>query len=101
MRDNGNPLLVANNDPTRLATQDDIRRLKEDCDDVTTYQECGWFCAVGWKGTNRLVHVHFYDEDHFMRSMYPQRMREKHNEEMRRRVERGELPLSFYPRFSA
>lgn len=92
MSDDRNPLLVVNNDPTRPATPDDIRRLKEDCDDVTTYEECGWFCAIGWKGTNRLVHVHFRDRDHFMWSMYPQRMRKQHAEDMRRRIRNGEVP---------
>jgi len=51
-------LLVANNDSTRQARHGD-REILAQCDDVSYYKECGWYCLTGWQGKKRVLHLHF------------------------------------------
>lgn len=51
-------VLTVNNDPTRPLSPQDYRTLREECDNVFTYSEAGWFCVAGYKGDRRLVHGH-------------------------------------------
>lgn len=50
-------MLVANNDPTSRFEGRHVETLAE-CDRVVTYEECGWFCVLGYKGGERVVHAH-------------------------------------------
>jgi hypothetical protein len=65
-------LIIANNDPTERGTAKHIEMLKQ-CDDVTTYTECGWFCVLGYKGDKRIVHVHFNNQAEYDELRNPQR----------------------------
>lgn len=51
-------ILTVNNDPSSRLTSEMVRLLKEECDDVTPYEEAGWFCVIGYKGDRRLVNAH-------------------------------------------
>jgi hypothetical protein len=50
-------LLTVNNDPTGLLSGEHIKALAE-CDDASTYTECGWFCVLGHRDGRRVVHAH-------------------------------------------
>ena len=54
-------LLVANNDPSNKPKTNDQELLAQ-CDDVTLYKECGWYCLIGYKGQKRLLNLHFNSE---------------------------------------
>lgn len=51
-------LITTSNDPSESLKPSHVALLREECDDVKTFSECGWFCVVGYKGTNRLVYAH-------------------------------------------
>jgi len=64
-------VIFASNGPgTERPTPERIRLLKE-CDEVTTYSECGWFCAVGWKRNSygevrKEIGLHFNSHDEYL-----------------------------------
>ena len=51
-------LTTANNDPNSPLSGADVARLRNECDDVRTYSEAGWFCVLGYLGDRRLVNAH-------------------------------------------
>lgn len=57
-------ILIANNDPSERFTHAHAERLKE-CDDVRTYTECCWFCVLGYKSHERVVHAHCNSREEF------------------------------------
>jgi len=59
-------ILTVNNDPSERLTPDHVRLLAE-CDDARAYTECGWFCLLGWKSSNRIVHAHANSAEDFHR----------------------------------
>lgn len=50
-------MLTVNNDPTGRFEGRHIEILAG-CDEVRDYEECGWFCILGYKDGRRVVHVH-------------------------------------------
>lgn len=49
--------------------------LLKECDDVRTFSECGWFCALGFKGRERVVYVHANSFEEYDRMMNPEKYR--------------------------
>lgn len=62
-------ILTTNNDPTRRLSSKHVDLLRNQCDDVRTYMECGWFCVVGYKGDKRLVHAPCNNREEYETSM--------------------------------
>jgi hypothetical protein len=58
-------LLTPNNDPTEKFSSRHVSLLRDECDDIKTYRECGWFCVLGYKGEKRLVHAHCNSEEDY------------------------------------
>jgi hypothetical protein len=46
-----------------------VALLRNECDDVKTFNECGWFCVVGYKGNKRLVYAHCNSLEEYETSM--------------------------------
>lgn len=67
-------LLVVNNDSTSRPGSDFVKKLAE-CDDVSEYTECGWFCVTGWRIVNgeriRHVHTHFNSREEYQNLVEP------------------------------
>lgn len=51
-------LLTTSNDTSERLNRNHVSLLRNECDDVKTFSECGWFCVVGYKGSKRLVYAH-------------------------------------------
>lgn len=62
-------ILVGNNDPSERFTDSHARMLREDCDDVRTYRECGWVCVLGYRLGKRIVHAHCNSAEELERRM--------------------------------
>ena len=62
-------ILTVNNDPTQRFSSKHVDLLRNQCDDVRTYMECGWFCVIGYKGDKRLVHAHCNNREEYETSM--------------------------------
>lgn len=42
------------------------------CDDVHTYDECGWACLIGYQNGRRVLHVHFKSRDERHAVLHPE-----------------------------
>ncbi len=51
-------LLTTSNDTSERLNRSHVSLLRNECDDVKTFTECGWFCVTGYKGSKRLVYAH-------------------------------------------
>lgn len=51
-------VLTTSNDTSQRLNHSHVSLLRNKCDDVKTFSECGWFCVVGYKGNTRLVYAH-------------------------------------------
>jgi hypothetical protein len=51
-------LITTSNDTSERLKQSHVSLLRNECDDVKTFTECGWFCVIGYKGDKRLVYAH-------------------------------------------
>ena len=67
-------LMVSSNGASTVRpTPEGIRTLM-DCDEISTFSECGWFCAVGYRdnpsglGRDRAVALHFNSRDEYLRA---------------------------------
>lgn len=63
-------ILASNGAGTERPNPENIRILKE-CDEVSTYSECGWFCAVGWKRNSygemhKEIGLHFNSHNEYL-----------------------------------
>jgi hypothetical protein len=51
-------LITTSNDTSERLNHSHVSLLRNECDDVKTFTECGWFCVTGYKGNKRLVYAH-------------------------------------------
>lgn len=58
-------ILTVNNDPSKKLDAPMVLILKEQCDDISTFSECGWFCVLGYRGKDRLVNAHCNSRDEY------------------------------------
>lgn len=67
-------LMRPNSDPTSRFDSDAAKKIAE-CDDVSHYQEAGWYCITGWKFVHgerrRHVHVHFGSREEYENFVNP------------------------------
>lgn len=63
-------VLISNNDPSERFGARHIKTLKEECDDIRTFRECGWFCILGYRGRDRLVHAHCDSREEYEAMMH-------------------------------
>lgn len=62
-------LLTTSNDTSQRLNHSHVSLLRNECDDVKTFSECGWFCVVGYKGNKRLVYAHCNSLEEYETSM--------------------------------
>lgn len=64
-------IFVSNGPGTVPPTAEAIRKLLA-CEDITTYRESGWFCAIGWRpsgsdlGSDKVIGIHFGSEQEYL-----------------------------------
>ncbi|NTF17464.1 hypothetical protein G6L37_03455 [Agrobacterium rubi] len=51
-------ILTTSYDSSKKLNREHVKLLREKCDDINTFSECGWFCVAGYRGTQRLVYAH-------------------------------------------
>jgi hypothetical protein len=51
-------IITSSNDSSERLSAKHVDLLRNQCDDVRTFTECGWFCILGYRGRDRLVYAH-------------------------------------------
>lgn len=59
-------IIIPSNGPgTESPTPEKLRLLKE-CDEISTYPECGWYCVIGYKERRKVVTLHSNSRNEYM-----------------------------------
>lgn len=62
-------LITSANEQTKKLTSEQVKLLRDECDDVTARMEAGWLIVISYKGDKRLVLAHCNSQEEYDISM--------------------------------